>query len=94
MVEAQIRELVAAVQSVQAQLMASEEARTTLQNGRSALTHGTSGGLPSSMAQTALGGSGQLSFAVTRPGASGTEGRDAARGAAANGRNQCGSSRR
>ena len=29
--EAQIRELVTAVQSVQAQLMASEEARTTLQ---------------------------------------------------------------
>ena len=63
-------------------------------NGRSALTHGTSGGLLSSMAQTAPGEIGQLSFAVTRLGASGSEGRDAARGAAADGRNQCGSSRK
>ena len=64
-------ELATAVQSVQAQLMGSEAARTNLQaqvvNGRLVLTHGTSGGLLSSMAQTVHGGIGQLSFAVTLP---------------------------
>ena len=69
MVEAQLIELATAVQSVQAQLIASEAARSNLQAqverlGR-VLTRGTSGGLVSSMVQTELGEIGQLSFAVT-----------------------------
>ena len=64
MVEAQLVELATAVQSVQAQLSDWDE---LLVNGRLVLTHGVSGGLLSSMAQTALGGIGQLSFAVTLP---------------------------
>ena len=77
MVEVQIRELVTAVQSAQAQLTASEAARTTLQaqvdrmgrasGERKIGVDGTSGGLLSSMAQTVHGGIGQLSFAVTLP---------------------------
>ena len=72
MVEAQIRELVTAVQNVQAQLTASEAARDDwrrwiewdepLGSGRSAWTRGTSGGLLSSMAQTAPGGIGPVVF--------------------------------
>ena len=41
------------------------ESDELLGNGSSVWTHGTSGGLLSLMAQTALGGTGQLSFAVT-----------------------------
>ena len=75
MVEAQIRELITAVQSVQAQLIASEAARTTLQaqvdrmgraSGERKIGVDTRNlGRPSQMAQTAHGGIGQLSFAVT-----------------------------
>ena len=77
MVEAQLMELATAVQSVQAQLMVSEVARTNLQAQVERLNRSTgerkdlccdtetSGGLLSSMAQRVHGGIGQLSFAVT-----------------------------
>ena len=78
MVEAQLMELATAVQSVQAQLMVSEAARTNLQAQVERLGRTTGerkisvdtrnlGSLLSSMAQTVHGGIGQLSFAVTRP---------------------------
>ena len=79
MVEAQLMELATAVQNVQAQLMVSEAARTNLQAQVDRLGRTTGErktgvdtrnlGTPSQFngTDTALGGIGQLSFAVTLP---------------------------
>ena len=105
MVEAQIRELVTAVQTVQAQLRASETARTTLQAQVERMGR-ASGERKIGVDKRNLGrpsqfnGRQRLAGLVTSlsqlrgPGASGIEGRDAARAAAADSRNQCGSSRK
>ena len=98
MEEAQIRELVAAVQNIQAQLAASEAARTTLQAQVDRMER-ASGERKVGVDTRNLGRPSQFNGTdsawrdwsvvlsqLRGPGASGTEGRDAARGAAADGR--------
>ena len=97
MVEAQIRELVTAVQSVQAQMTASEEARTTLQaqvdrmgraSGERKIgvdTRNLGRLLSVQWHRQPLVGLFSCLSQLRGPGASGTGGEDAARGAAADG---------